>query len=73
VLCKNASVPRGQFFIIHLSIQFTFSCTNINANVLAKQRRAERDWRRQIVASLLQGAGATSTFLSKAAWMLLNF
>ncbi len=63
MLCKNASVPRSQFFIIHL----------VNANVLAKQRRAERDRRRQIVAGLLQGAGATSTFLSKAAWMLLNF
>jgi hypothetical protein len=45
---------------------------NANANVLAEQRRAERDRRRRIVAGLPQGAGATTTFLSQAARMLLD-
>ena len=45
---------------------------NVNANVLAEQRRAERDRRRRIVAGLPQGAGATATFLSQAARMLLD-
>ena len=72
-LCSAKTHLCGQFFIIHLAIQFTFSCANINANVLAKQRWAERDRCRQIVAGLLQGTGVTSTFLLKAVWMLLNF
>jgi hypothetical protein len=45
----------------------------INTNVLAEQRQAERDRFRRIVAGLPQGAGATSTFLSQAVWMLLDF
>ncbi len=45
---------------------------NVNANILAEQRRAERDRRRRIVAGLPQGAGATATFLSQAARMLLD-
>jgi hypothetical protein len=45
---------------------------NVNANILAEQHRAERDRRRRIVAGLPQGAGATTTFLSQAARMLLD-
>jgi hypothetical protein len=56
-----------------LVYRFQMAHAKINANVLAEQRRAERDRCRRIVAGLPQGAGATSTFLSQAARMLLDF
>jgi hypothetical protein len=52
---------------------FQMAHANINANVLAEQRRPERDRCCRIVAGLPQGVGATSTFLSQAARMLLDF